>query len=415
MAVVTKSIDELRTLLQQHLDGGSSREVAVGREPVRRPPSPVFLYSGQGGQYPGMGRGLYRNEPVFRAVIDRCAAVADPFLTGGLKSALWPAAGREREQFRMADSKLGTFAISMALTELWASWGVRPAMVMGFSSGEYGAACAAGALSLEDAVRLLGTEAQLTERVTTGATAVVALPEAAAQEVIAPVRERVGVAAVVSDSEVSLSGDAATLQALQAQHATDRVRWVYLPVRQGLHSPLQAPAADELAAAVKSAAFAPPTVPMVSTVTGAWVDGATLSAPDHWQRHLTGTIRFQQGLRVLDEAGGDVFVEIGPGRALTAIGPRALPGRPGDWWASLGRSVDGRPPMLRALAALYVRGQEIARPGRRAELTDSGTKPGTGDMLSGDDRDPGDPSGHRPSTQPGHRPRDRGCGAAPVA
>jgi len=364
MAVLTSGVGELRTQLQAYLDGTGSRDVIVGSGPVERPPSVAFLYSGQGGQYPGMGLGLYRREPVFRTVIDRCAAAAEPVLSGGLPAALWPPEGEEGIQCRMPQAKLGTFAVSMALTQLWASWGVRPAAVLGFSSGEYTAACVSGALSLPDAVRLLAAEAALTERVHSGAIAVVDMPEEAAVAALVGVRDKVGVGSVISDSEVTLSGDSATLASLQERFGTGGRRWVYLPVPQGLHSPLQQPVAEELAAAVRSTTFTPPTVPMVSTVTGALVGRSTLSDPGHWQQHLTGTVRFRDAMQVLAEAGCDAFVEVGPGRALAGIGPRALPGRAGAWWESLGRSADGQAPMLRALAGLYVRGEHIARPGR---------------------------------------------------
>ncbi|MEV7194256.1 acyltransferase domain-containing protein [Streptomyces sp. NPDC093510] len=358
LAVTGRNADELMAGLRAYLDGTTARGVSAG-EARADGPRVAFLFSGQGAQFLGMGHGLYRTAPVFRSVVDRCAEAARPFLDHPLQELLDPESGRGAAVHRPAAAALGTFSVSLALTALWRSWGIEPAAVLGFSSGEYTAACCAGVLTPEAAIRLLGTEAALAARVTDGAMAVVTLDEGAARELLADGTEGVDVSAVISEREVSLSGEVKALTRLTDRLEADGVRVSRLPVPQGLHSPLQEPALDALAEAAATVAFAAPRIPLVSTVTGAPVDAFTLSDPGHWRRHMRGPVRFLDAIRALDGLGSDTYVEAGPGRALVGLGARCLPGGGRQWLASLGRSTDGRGPMLDSLGRLYTAGAPV--------------------------------------------------------
>lgn len=358
LAVTGRDADELAAGLRAYLDGTTARGVSAGTARAGGP-RVAFLFSGQGAQFLGMGHGLYRTEPVFRSAVDRCAEAARPFLGHPLQDLLDPGSGRGDAVHRLVAATLSTFSVSLALTALWRAWGIEPAAVLGFSSGEYTAACCAGVLSPEAAIRLLGTEASLAARVTDGAMAVVTLDEAATRELLADGAESVDVAAVISEREVSLSGGIEALTRLTDRLEADGVRVSRLPVPQGLHSPLQEPALDELAGAAAKVAFAAPRIPLVSTVTGALVDAATVREPGHWRRHMRGPVRFLDAIRVLDGLGPDTYVEAGPGRALVGLGARCLPGGGRRWLASLGRSTDGRAPMLDSLGRLYTAGAPV--------------------------------------------------------
>ncbi|WP_328364749.1 acyltransferase domain-containing protein [Streptomyces sp. NBC_00445] len=356
MGVVGRTAGEMADRIGAHLAGEPVREVSVGHaDPVRRPPV-ALLFSGQGAQYAGMGRGLHRTEPVFRAAFDRCAEAARPYLGIPLQDLLDPGAG-PAVVYRLAHAALGTFCVNFALGELWRSWGIEAAAVLGFSSGEYAAACWAGVLTPEDAVLLLGTQVTLAERVTDGAMAVVGLEEKAALDLLAETGPSVGLAAVISPGEVSLSGRATELARIVERLTAAGVRTSSLPVSSGLHSPLQEPASAELRAVAERIPTHPPRIPFVSTVTGARITGPL--APEHWSRHLSGPVRFLDAVRVLDGLGIRAHVEAGPGRALVGLGARCLPGEGRLWLASLGRSTDGTGPMLMALGRLYTAGVPV--------------------------------------------------------
>ncbi|WP_051735319.1 acyltransferase domain-containing protein [Streptomyces sp. NRRL B-3229] len=358
MSVVGRTPGEIAERLRAHLAGEPVKEVAEGHADLAGAPPVAFLFSGQGAQFAGMGQGLYRTEAVFRETFDRCAEAARPFVAVPLHELLDPAAGAVVH--RLAHAALGTFCLGTALAELWRSWGVEPAAVLGFSFGEYGAACRAGVLSPEDAVRLLGTAVTLAERVTGGAMAVVGLGERAARELLADTEPSVGIAAVISPHEVSLSGRAEALARIVDRLTGSGVRTSSLPVRAGLHSPLQEPALAELREAAGAVRTHAPRIPYVSTVTGAQVTGPV--GPEHWCRQLRGPVRFLDALGVLDERGIRISVEVGPGRALAGLGARCLPGGGRLWPASLGRSTDGTGAMLSALGRLHTAGVPVRWP-----------------------------------------------------
>ncbi|GGP54692.1 hypothetical protein GCM10010287_05900 [Streptomyces variabilis] len=357
LSVIGRTAEEVAARLDAHLAGETVREVHTG---VAEGPARVaFLFSGQGAQFAGMGQGLYRTERVYRETFDRCADAARPFVSTPLQRLLHPDA-EPHVVHRTAHGALGTFCVSTALAELWRSRGVEPATVLGFSSGEYAAAACAGALRVEDAVRLLGTEITLAERVTDGAMAVVALDEHTALDVLEDFEPTVGIAAVISPAEVSLSGRAATLDRITQRLAASGIRVSRLPVPAGLHSPLQEPALGELAAVAKGVRTCVPRVPFVSTVTGRLLEAGQLT-PVYWGRHMRGPVRFLDAIRVMDAMGIRAFLELGPGRALVGLGARCLPGGGRLWPASLGRSTDGTGTMLDALGRLYTAGAPVSR------------------------------------------------------
>src|SRR5438128_2094532 len=134
------------------------QRVFTHQQRLQEPPV-VFMFPGQGAQYAGMGSGLYRTEPVFRAEVDRCAEVLRPILGSDLRAVLFPPDGSEKEseqqlvQTRITQPAL--FVIEYALAKLWMSWGVHPTAMIGHSVGEYVAGCLAGVFTLEDGLELV--------------------------------------------------------------------------------------------------------------------------------------------------------------------------------------------------------------------------------------------------------------------
>ncbi|MFD6418211.1 acyltransferase domain-containing protein [Streptomyces sp. NPDC060194] len=393
IAVTGHSAAALADALSAHLAGDEHvRGVAAARA-VPGGPRVAFLCSGQGAQFAGMGQDLYAAEPVYREAFDRCATAAAPHVEEPLARYLAPDAGPRIH--RLPHAALLTFAVGCGLAALWRARGVEPAAVLGFSSGEYLAAHLAGVLTAEDAVALLATETSLAARVTDGAMAVVGADEETVRELLAGAADgtgahgaaegapggtpggalggtpggapgraapfpRLDVAALLSPTDVSVSGSAAELGGFTARLAARGVRNSPLPVPQGLHSPLQEPSLAALRAAAAGPEFAEPRLAMVSSVTGKRVGRDVLAAPDHWSAHMRGPVRFLDGVRALDALGVTAFVEVGPGKALTGLGPRCLPADADRLWlASIGRSTDGRAAMLRGLGRLFTAGAPV--------------------------------------------------------
>ena len=188
--VIGRTIGELRTGLIALARGEDARGVRTARITRRDPPRIAFLFTGQGAQYAGMSQGLYDVSPVFRAALDRCAELLTPHLERPLLEVMFPAPGQPTPLDETAYTQPALFAVEYALTELWRSWGVTPNAVMGHSVGEYVAACVAGVLNLEDALRLIAKRGRLMQSLPPGgAMAAIFAPEERVGEADCPLHE----------------------------------------------------------------------------------------------------------------------------------------------------------------------------------------------------------------------------------
>ncbi|MDQ1537987.1 MAG: hypothetical protein QOE58_2380, partial [Actinomycetota bacterium] len=169
-AVVVESLDEAVLALRTDESG---RPVSA----VDGTASVAFLFPGQGAQYPSMGRGLYLSQPVYRAALDRCAAVVDLAAGVDLLALLHADQSDESAAALLGETRItqpATFAVNWSLAQLWRSWGVEPDAMLGHSVGEYVAACLAGVLDVDDALRLLVRRGDLMQALPRGK--MVALP-----------------------------------------------------------------------------------------------------------------------------------------------------------------------------------------------------------------------------------------------
>lgn len=323
-------------------DGEDAAAVLAARDPARTAdgvapaaePSPVFLFPGVGEQYPGMARGLYAAEPVFRAELDRCAQILRGHLGFDLRPALFaddadaPASGGMdlrrmlgRAPVSPAAARLNrtdaaqpvAFAVGYALARLWESKGIRPAALIGHSLGEYTAACVAGVFSLEDALELVALRARAIQALEGGAMLAVSL----SADAVAPfLDDDVALAAVNAPELCVLSGTddgiARAERALaRAGHAARR-----LAATHAFHSPLMRPVAEQVAALAARMRLRAPRIPLVSNVTGTWLAADQAADPAYWSRHLLGTVRFAEGAAEVLAMPGCVLVEAGPGGSL---------------------------------------------------------------------------------------------------
>ncbi len=307
---------------------------AVGAPGGRRP-SVAFLFSGQGSQYPGMMRGLYGSEPVFAALFDRCAEIAEPLLGYDLRSVVHPedGVGEQGEPGTEAAARLAQtacaqpalFAVEYALAGLWRSWGVEPRALLGHSIGEYVAACVAGVLSLEDALAVVVARGRLMQELPAGSMLAVPLAE---DELAGRLEAQLSIAAVNAPGRSVVSGPTAAVDALRERLEGEGIVCRPLHTSHAFHSAMMAPILAPFAERLARVTLRPPEIPFVSNVTGTWITDAEATDPGYWARHLRGAVRFADGVRELLADDETVLLEVGPGNTLTTLARRHPERRP---------------------------------------------------------------------------------------
>ena len=299
----------------------------------------VFLFSGLGGQYPGMTRGLYETETVFRQEVDRAAEHLETFLGLDLREVIYPEEQTAAESSSKMDLKamLGRggerseaaqrlnetwltqpaiFVVEYALARLWMSWGVEPRAMMGYSLGEYVAATLAGVLTFEDALELVAKRAKMIHSLSAGSMLAVALPE---QEILERLPEELSLAALNGAEQSVVSGPvdavAAFAESLSAQDIAHRP----VETSHAFHSSMMEPLADELTALAAGFERRAPSIAWVSNVTGTWITDDEATDPAYWARHMCQPVRFADGLAELLDDDTRIFLELGPGQTLTSL------------------------------------------------------------------------------------------------
>ncbi|MFJ6773419.1 SDR family NAD(P)-dependent oxidoreductase, partial [Kitasatospora sp. NPDC091257] len=293
-------------------EGGTAPGLVTGT--VRPLGRSVFVFPGQGAQWVGMGGELYGSERVFREVIDACEAALAPFTDWSLVEVL--VGGGSLERVDVVQPAL--FAVMVALAELWRAHGVEPDAVVGHSQGEIAAACVAGALSLEDAAKVVALRSKaLVALAGQGGMVSVGLGHEQAAGFVARWDGRLTVAVVNSADSVVVSGDRDALDELLAACEADGVRARRLPVDYAAHSVQVEAIREHLLTDLAGITPHPAAIPFYSTVTGEPVDTSALDAA-YWYRNLREPVLFDQTTRLLLDHGHTVFVEISPHPVLVS-------------------------------------------------------------------------------------------------
>jgi acyl transferase domain-containing protein/D-arabinose 1-dehydrogenase-like Zn-dependent alcohol dehydrogenase len=361
-AVVAAEASEAVALMREQ----ATEAVAAPRDA----PPVIFMFSGQGSQYPGMADDLYGHEPIFRERLDYCSALLRPRLGIDLREAIFdgrPDAGDTLQHTALAQPAL--FAIGYSLACLWQHWGVRPAAVIGHSLGEYVAACVAGVLDLDAALAIVARRGELMEATPPGAMLAVSLGEGALKSFLF---DGIELAAVNAPDRCVVGGAAADVQ--RFAHALDErgIDSQLLRTAHAFHTAAMDSAVARLAPELARIRLQPPDIPLVSNLTGEWIAPRQATDPGYYSQQARRPVRFADGIAcILRRHHNAVLLEVGPGRALVQSARRCAP-TAAQCLASLPSLHGGTPHrvMLTSLGVLWTHGvtpdwSKFSEPGRQ--------------------------------------------------
>ncbi|MBO0514009.1 acyltransferase domain-containing protein, partial [Streptomyces beijiangensis] len=352
LAVVGETGRDLAESLDAHLCGDSRPGTAAGDVLGGRPARIVHAFSGQGSQWPGMGMDLYRTQPLVREALDECDALVREFGGWSLLEEI-----ARTDNSRLAETRIAQpaiFAIQVALTRLWTSWGLPPTAVIGHSVGEIAAAHTAGTIDLRSAVHLAVNRGRIMQEATgSGRMTQVDLPADQVRTALRPLGSAVTIAAVNGPSTVVIAGPADAMARAIAHLKRRGATCQPLGVDYAFHSKAVHPHGDQLEQQLAGLTAAPPTLTLLSSVDPDTDNPVTDAS--YWGRNVRDSVQFWPAVDRLLTRKDALFIEIGPHPVLSRPLRAALAhrSRAGSVVSSLTRGKPGTLTLATALAGLY--------------------------------------------------------------
>jgi len=318
-AIVARDVPEAIASLSQR----DRKRLPTRLKPLDNP-TVSFLFPGQGAQHPNMGRELYEGERVFRDSVDQCAEILRAPLRADLRSLLYPEeAASEEAKRRVTDTVIAQpaiFTIEYALAQLWMSWGIRPAAMLGHSIGEFVAACLAGVFSLADALRLVAARGKMMQDLPRGGMLSVRLSEA---ELRTRLSGALSMAAINSPSLCVVAGPFDALEEFEKRLGADGIMCRRLVTSHAFHSSMMDPIVEPFTRLVAEVRPGRPQIPYVSGLTGTWITEKETTNPVYWARHFREPVQFASALAELRKQPNSILLEVGPGNVLGTLARQA--------------------------------------------------------------------------------------------
>ncbi|MBF0235419.1 MAG: acyltransferase domain-containing protein, partial [Desulfamplus sp.] len=313
---------------ESYHDRHSGKNFQAGRA-LKSTPRVVFFFTGQGSQYPGMGKELYETEPAFRNAMIECDQILAPLLNLSLLDLLYGTEPASTEQLaRTALTQPVLFSLEYSLACMWMNMGIKPTAMLGHSVGEYVAACVAKVFSLADGLRLVSERARLVHSAPGDGTMIAVMADDAKLKSVIDRALNSGHADISSSDVVIgcyngpgnnvLSGSRLALKQIEILLEQEGIETRSLAVSHAFHSPMMEPILDEFNKVASSITYSEPLFPIYSNVTGT-VIGKEMAHPDYWVKHLRSPVKFDHAVKSLLKDGVDVCLEVGPKPVLVSM------------------------------------------------------------------------------------------------
>jgi microcystin synthetase protein McyG len=363
LAVVAADLGEAQERLGQFERGETHTRVRTRRAISSASPGVVFMFTGQGSQYTGMGQELFETQPIYRRELEKCAEILKPILDKPLLELLFDEKQEDHSRQLLDQTQYtqpALFALEYALAAMWRSWGVEPCAVLGHSVGEYVAACVAGVFSLEDGLRLVAERGRLIGTLPAGGTMAAVFAD---ESRVAAAIEAEGTEAVIAclngPANVVISGEGATVDAFLIRLRQEGIKSRRLVVSHAFHSPLMDSILEPFLSLATKVQYSEPRIAIVSNVTGKMASQGLMTSPEYWSRHIRNPVRFSDSIRVLRETSRSVFLEIGPHTVLEGMARMTAWEDEVVWVASLKREVGNWESLLESASTLYIHGVQL--------------------------------------------------------
>ncbi|PQJ85134.1 type I polyketide synthase [Aliivibrio sifiae] len=346
--------------LENFLSNSPSENYSVGAANLSNANDLCFTFSGMGTTWARMGKELYIKEPVFKAAIDRCSAAIEKYSDISLVDEIYHMDNKDRiHTTNIAQPAI--FATQVALTELYESWGIKPSCIVGHSAGEVAAAYASGALSFDDAIKVIYHRSRLQHTTEgSGKMLAVALSEEELTPYLMDIKDRVTIAAINSERAITLAGCEIELEKLSSQLDIDGVFSRMLNVNVPYHSPIMDRIKEPLVDALSSITTHVPSIPIYSTVTG------DVSGPDcwnsvYWAENVRQPVLFKKAIDNITSGGTTTFLEISPHAVLSSsiIANSNEAGEASTVVSSLIRKENDHEMVMKSILELHVSGYTV--------------------------------------------------------
>lgn len=276
----------------------------------------VFMFSGQGAQYINMYQDLYEKEGFFKDQVDACFEIAKTYTDADLQAVLTNKDGQNKTINNTQYAQPLLFIMEYAMAKLLMRWCVKPEYMIGHSVGEYVAACISGVFSLNDAIRLVVRRGQLMSEVEQGGMLSINCTEKELN-LLKENFEGIDVAALNSENSCVVAGTTAAIETFEAHVKLSGYEAKLLHTSHAFHSHMMDEILSKFEQEVSLVTINQPQIPYVSNLSGELVTCEELKTPAYWSKHLRSTVNFLKGSQWLLNQGDAVFIEIGPGRALS--------------------------------------------------------------------------------------------------